>query len=79
VIWDAEDLLESRIQAVRELPWVIPALTIIEMTFGMICSATSGQSTAPWPKHGKSSGIQTKRGIHEKYKRQNHGAEQTSG
>jgi hypothetical protein len=32
VIWDAEDLLESRIQAVRELPWVIPALTIIEMT-----------------------------------------------
>jgi hypothetical protein len=32
VIWDAEDLLESRIQAVIELPWVIPALTIIEMT-----------------------------------------------
>ena len=32
MIWDAEDLLESRIQAVIELPWVIPALTIIEMT-----------------------------------------------
>jgi hypothetical protein len=32
VIWDAEDLLENRIQAVIELPWIIPALTIIEMT-----------------------------------------------
>jgi hypothetical protein len=32
LIWDAEDLLESRVQAVRELPWVIPALTIISMT-----------------------------------------------
>jgi hypothetical protein len=26
------DILESRVQAMRELPWVIPALTIIEMT-----------------------------------------------
>jgi hypothetical protein len=32
LIWDAEDLLQSRVQAVRGLPWVIPALTIIEMT-----------------------------------------------
>jgi hypothetical protein len=32
LIWDAEDLLESRIQAVRELPTVLPALTIIAMT-----------------------------------------------
>jgi hypothetical protein len=32
VIWDAEGLLENRIQAVIELPWIIPALTIIEMT-----------------------------------------------
>jgi hypothetical protein len=32
VIWDAEDLLESRVQAVRELPWVIPALTVMQMT-----------------------------------------------
>jgi hypothetical protein len=31
VIPDA-DILESRVQAMRELPWVIPALTIIEMT-----------------------------------------------
>jgi hypothetical protein len=30
-MWDI-DILESRIQAVRELPWVIPALTILEMT-----------------------------------------------
>jgi hypothetical protein len=26
------DILENRVQAMRELPWVIPALTIIEMT-----------------------------------------------
>jgi hypothetical protein len=31
VIPDA-DILENRVQAMRELPWVIPALTIIEMT-----------------------------------------------
>jgi hypothetical protein len=27
-----QDILESRVQAMRELPWVIPALVIIEMT-----------------------------------------------
>jgi hypothetical protein len=26
------DILENRVQAMRELPWVIPALTVIEMT-----------------------------------------------
>ena len=26
------DILENRVQAMRELPWVIPAVTIIEMT-----------------------------------------------
>jgi hypothetical protein len=26
------DILESRVMAMRELPWVIPALTIIEMS-----------------------------------------------
>jgi hypothetical protein len=31
VIPDA-DILEGRVQAMRELPWVIPALTIIEMS-----------------------------------------------
>jgi hypothetical protein len=32
VIWDAEDLLESRVAAMRDVPWPIPALVIIEMT-----------------------------------------------
>jgi hypothetical protein len=32
VIWDAADLLETRVAAMRELPWVIPALTIMQMT-----------------------------------------------
>jgi hypothetical protein len=27
-----QDILENRIAAMRELPWVIPALTIIEMS-----------------------------------------------
>ena len=28
------DILEGRMAAMRDLPWVIPALTIIEMTDG---------------------------------------------
>jgi hypothetical protein len=32
VIWDAADLLEARVAAMRDLPWLIPALVIIEMT-----------------------------------------------
>jgi hypothetical protein len=32
MIWDAEDLLESRVQAVRDLPWALSALTIMQMT-----------------------------------------------
>jgi hypothetical protein len=27
-----QDILENRVQAMRELPWPIPALTIVEMT-----------------------------------------------
>ena len=27
-----KDILESRVMAMRDLPWVIPALVIIEMT-----------------------------------------------
>ena len=27
-----QDILENRVQAMRELPWIIPALVIIEMT-----------------------------------------------
>jgi len=27
-----QDILENRVQAMRELPWVIPALVIVEMT-----------------------------------------------
>ena len=27
-----QDILENRVQAMRELPWVIPALVIIEVT-----------------------------------------------
>jgi hypothetical protein len=27
-----QDILESRVQAMRELPWVIPALVVVEFT-----------------------------------------------
>ena len=27
-----QDILENRVQAMRELPWVIPALVVVEMT-----------------------------------------------
>ena len=30
-MWDI-DILENRVQAMRDLPWPIPALVIIEMT-----------------------------------------------
>jgi hypothetical protein len=32
VIWDAEDLLESQISAIRDLPLAVPALTAMQMT-----------------------------------------------
>jgi hypothetical protein len=32
VIWDASDVLESQIAAVRDLPHGVPALVILEMT-----------------------------------------------
>jgi hypothetical protein len=32
VIRDDPDILENRVMAMRELPWVIPALTIIQMS-----------------------------------------------
>jgi hypothetical protein len=32
LIRDDPDILESRIQAVRELPWALSSLTILEMT-----------------------------------------------
>jgi hypothetical protein len=32
VIWDAEDLLESQISAMRDLPFQLPALVVISMT-----------------------------------------------
>jgi hypothetical protein len=32
LIWDAADVLETRVAAMRDLPWPIPALTIMQMT-----------------------------------------------
>jgi hypothetical protein len=32
VIWDAADLLEHCVQAMRDLPWPIPAVVVVEFT-----------------------------------------------
>jgi hypothetical protein len=32
VIWDAADLLETRVAVTRDLPWPIPALVVVEFT-----------------------------------------------
>lgn len=32
MIWEAEDLLESQVAAMRELPFQVPALVVISMT-----------------------------------------------
>jgi hypothetical protein len=32
VIWDAADLLETRVAVMRDLPWPIPALVVVEFT-----------------------------------------------
>jgi hypothetical protein len=32
VIWDAADLLENRVAAMRDLPWLIPALVLVEFS-----------------------------------------------
>jgi hypothetical protein len=32
VIWDAADLLETRVQAMRDLPWPMPAVVVVEFT-----------------------------------------------
>jgi hypothetical protein len=32
VIWDASDLLETRVAAMRDLPWPLPALVVVEFT-----------------------------------------------
>jgi hypothetical protein len=32
VIWDAADVLETRVAVMRDLPWPIPALVVVEFT-----------------------------------------------
>jgi hypothetical protein len=49
VIWDAEDLLESQISAMRDLPHGVPALVIIEMTSQELTQLDAAADTSHYP------------------------------
>jgi hypothetical protein len=49
VIWDASDLLESQIAAVRDLPHGVPALVVIEMTSQELTQLDAAADTSHYP------------------------------
>jgi len=49
VIWDASDLLESQIAAMRDLPFGVPALVIIEMTSQELAQLDAAADTSHYP------------------------------
>jgi hypothetical protein len=49
VIWQAEDLLESQIAAMRDLPFQVPALVIIEMTDRDLAHLDAAADTTHYP------------------------------
>jgi hypothetical protein len=49
VIWEAEDLLESQIAAVRDLPHGVPALVILEMTSQELTQLDAAADTSHYP------------------------------
>ena len=40
-----QDILENRVQAMRELPWVIPALVVVSMTDEDLDNLDAGADT----------------------------------
>jgi hypothetical protein len=49
VIWDAPDLLESQIAAVRDLPHGVPALVILQMTSQELAQLDAAADTSHYP------------------------------
>ena len=49
MIWDAESLLESQVQAMRDLPHGVPALVIIEMTSQELTQLDAAADSSHYP------------------------------
>jgi hypothetical protein len=49
VIWDASDLLESQIAAVRDLPDGVPALVVMEITDQELAQLDAAADTRHYP------------------------------
>jgi hypothetical protein len=49
VIWDASDLLESQIAAVRDLPHGVPALVVMEITDQELTQLDAVSDTTHYP------------------------------
>ena len=49
MIWEAEDLLESQIAGVRDLPHGVPALVILEMTSQELAQLDAAADTSHYP------------------------------
>lgn len=49
MIWDASDLLESQIAAVRDLPHGVPALCVIEMTSQELSQLDAAADSVHYP------------------------------
>jgi hypothetical protein len=49
VIWDAPDLLEAQIAAVRDLPHGVPALVILEMTAQELAQLDAAADSSHYP------------------------------
>ena len=49
MIWDAPDLLESQIAAVRDLPHGVPALVILQMTSQELAQLDAAADSPHYP------------------------------
>jgi hypothetical protein len=49
VIWDAESLLESQVQAMRDLPLGVPALVTMEITDQELAQLDAAADTTHYP------------------------------
>ena len=49
MIWDASDLLEGQIAAMRDLPFGVPALVIIEMTAQELAQLDAAADSPHYP------------------------------
>ena len=49
MIWDAESMLESQVQAMRDLPLGVPALVVMEITDQELVQLEAASETCRYP------------------------------